>query len=447
MPRTKSPRNFLKTIAIASPCEVDWNSMRGNDQVRFCEHCQLNVHNISHMTRAQAERLVAKSNGRLCVQYVRDPNGRVVTLESGLKLHVLGRRVSRFAAGAFTAALSVSSAVAQTSSTTTADNASPPAATQTFSASSSLAGTITNAEGKPISGATVSLLNVQLGIALYTSTDYLGRYRLDNLRSASYEFRVVAPGYLPNEQSFYYIGENRQDQLDRVLVSETTTQDEPIEETVVVAQFSGGGAVAIVSAQNAFVRAAQDDDLDALSELLSPENVNLRDKQSGTTALEHAVKNANREMVQFLLDAGADVNLKDAAGETVLMMLDSEATADLVWDLINAGAKVNDHDEEGTTPLMRVAAGSNTEALKVLLDAGAEINARDKHGQTALMIAASEGNVNTVRALVLAGADINAVNEDKADALALAEDNDHATVVRFLKSKGAIAVVRSKKEE
>ena len=446
MPPTKSPRNLLKTITVLSPCEVDWNSMQGNDQVRFCEHCQLSVHNISQMTRAQAERLVAKSNGRLCVQYVRDPNGKVLTLQPGLKLHTLGRRVSRFAAGAFTAALSVSSAVAQTSSTTTADNASPPAATQIFSTGSSISGTISDSDGKPISGATVSLLNVQLSIALYTATDYLGRYRLDNLRSAGYEFRVVAPGYLANEQTFYYIGENRQDQVDRVLVSETTTQDLPIEGKEVV-QISGGGAVAIVSAQNAFVRAAQDDDLDALSELLSPENVNLRDKQSGTTALEHAVKNANREMVQFLLGAGADVNLKDAAGETVLMMLDSEATADLVWDLVNAGAKVNDHDEEGTTPLMRVAAGSNTEALRVLLDAGADINAKDKHGQTALMVAASEGNVNTVRALVLAGADINAINEDKADALALAEDNDHTAVVRFLKSKGAIAVVRPPKEE
>ena len=49
---------FLKNITIPSPCSADWNSMKGNDQVRFCEHCDLSVHNLSQMTRHQAERLV-----------------------------------------------------------------------------------------------------------------------------------------------------------------------------------------------------------------------------------------------------------------------------------------------------------------------------------------------------------------------------------------------------
>src|ERR1041385_8716776 len=165
MPATKSPRHFLKTITVPSPCTADWNSMRGNDQVRFCDHCQLHVHNVSQMTRAQAELLVARSNGKLCVRYVGDPNGSVITIDRAPKLYSLSRRVSRFAAGAFTAALSVSSAVAQTS-TTQADNANQPAATQVFS-TSSIAGTITDASGKPVSGATISLINADLNIALY----------------------------------------------------------------------------------------------------------------------------------------------------------------------------------------------------------------------------------------------------------------------------------------
>lgn len=48
-------KNFLNNLTIPSPCTADWNSMVGNDQVRFCEHCSLDVHNISLLTRRQAE--------------------------------------------------------------------------------------------------------------------------------------------------------------------------------------------------------------------------------------------------------------------------------------------------------------------------------------------------------------------------------------------------------
>ena len=52
-----APKNFLKNLTVPSPCPTDWNSMIGNDQVRFCEHCRFEVHNLSLMTRSQAERL------------------------------------------------------------------------------------------------------------------------------------------------------------------------------------------------------------------------------------------------------------------------------------------------------------------------------------------------------------------------------------------------------
>jgi len=152
--------------------------------------------------------------------------------------------------------------------------------------------------------------------------------------------------------------------------------------------------------------------------------------------------------VQLLLSAGAAVNAKNSAGETVLMMLDDDATSDLVWDLLNAGAEVNLRDKSGATALMHFASSHNLEALRTLLDAGAEVNAKDKQGRTPLMLAASEGLVNNVRALVLAGADINTIDEDEMDALTHATENDHTAVVRFLKSKGAMeTVARVEKEQ
>jgi hypothetical protein len=74
--------------------------MVGNDQVRFCEHCSLEVHNLSLTTRNQAQRLVARSNGRLCVRYHHDSAGKPLTLPVRQKLHRINRRVSQIAAGA-----------------------------------------------------------------------------------------------------------------------------------------------------------------------------------------------------------------------------------------------------------------------------------------------------------------------------------------------------------
>jgi hypothetical protein len=443
-----APKNFLNNITIPAPCTADWDSMIGNDQVRFCEHCSLDVHNLSLLTRNQAQQLVTRSKGRLCIRYHHDSTGRQITLPVAQKLHRIGRRVSRIAAGAFTATLSVTSAVAQNSANSQSGNWIPPNATQPqarWTVGSSIVGTITDQNGAVISGATISLLNEELNVALYVSTGFDGQFRIDNLQAGVYKLRIEAPGFTPDQTDGLYVQANGEARADRTLSVATIEETVEVEET---RQFVTMGAVAIISPEHPFVRAAQEDDLETVTALIAGMDVNLRDKRSGTTALEHAVINANREMVQLLLSAGANVNAKNAQGETVLMMFDDDATSDLVWDLLNAGAGVNLRNNSGATALMQIAVSNNLEALKTLLDAGAEVNTKDKQGRTALILAASEGLINNVRTLVLAGADINAIDKDDLDALAHADENDHAAVVRFLKSKGAMeTVARAEKEE
>jgi len=443
-------KNFLNNITIPSPCTADWNSMVGNDQMRFCEHCSLDVHNLSRMTRNQAQRLVARSNGRLCVRYHSDSSGKPLTLPLAQKLHRINRRVSRIAAGAFSATLSISSAVSQNSASAQ-QGVNPPNATQQsprWTPGSSLVGIIKDQNGALIPAATIFLSNPELRVALYASTGLDGQFTIDNLQAAVYRLRIEAPGFAADETEGIYLQSNGEMRVDRTLKIAQVEETVDIESNGSEIQtFSGGGAVAYVAPAHPFVKAAQEDDLEALTALIAGMDVNLRDHRSDTTALEHAVRNANREMVQLLLSAGADVNKTNDSGETVLMMLDDDATSDLIWDLVNAGANVNRKDKFGTTALMEVAASNNMDALKTLLDAGAEANAKNEEGQTALMLAASGGFVNSVRALVLAGADINAKDKEKLDALAHAIDNDHRVVVRFLKSKGAVETVAQVKKD
>ncbi|MGH9929818.1 MAG: ankyrin repeat domain-containing protein [Pyrinomonadaceae bacterium] len=443
-------KNFLNNVTINSPCSADWDSMIGNDQVRFCEHCNLDVHNLSRMTRTQAERLVARSNGRLCVRYHHDPAGRPLTLTVGQKLHRISRRVSRIAAGAFTATLSVTGAVAQSSTSFQSDSSNNPSATQPnarWAPGSSIVGTITDQNGAVIPGATIALSNEEFKVALYVSTGFDGQFKIDDLQAGVYKLRVEAPGFAVEENIGIYLQPNGEARVDRTLSVAAIEETVDVESNTLV-ENSISGSMVLVAPEHPFVRAAQEDDLEALTALIAAVDVNLRDPRTNTTALEHAVRNANREMVQLLLSSGANVNLKNSSGETVLMMLDDDATSDLMWDLINAGAKVNVKDASGNTALMQAATANNLEALKALIDAGAEVDLKNEQGRTALMLAASAGHVNIVRTLVLAGADINLTDEDDMNALAHAAENDHLPVVRFLKSKGAFeTVAKVEKEE
>jgi len=41
-----SQRDPLRDLVILEPCHVAWEEMKGDDRVRHCEHCQLDVHNF-----------------------------------------------------------------------------------------------------------------------------------------------------------------------------------------------------------------------------------------------------------------------------------------------------------------------------------------------------------------------------------------------------------------
>src|SRR5437868_9811315 len=89
------PIRTLDRITIPNPCDVDWESMIGNDQVRFCEHCNLHVTDLSSMTRQEAMRFVARSQGRICVRFIQRPDGGVLNRRMPEKLYRIGRHASR----------------------------------------------------------------------------------------------------------------------------------------------------------------------------------------------------------------------------------------------------------------------------------------------------------------------------------------------------------------
>lgn len=83
----------LETIRIASPCQADWNEMEGDAQSRFCRTCRKNVYNLSEMTRAEAEALVTRTEGHLCIRFYTRADGTVLTQDCPVGLRTVRRKL------------------------------------------------------------------------------------------------------------------------------------------------------------------------------------------------------------------------------------------------------------------------------------------------------------------------------------------------------------------
>jgi hypothetical protein len=90
--------SVLDHISIASPCPARWEDMEGNDRVRFCGQCRLNVYNLSAMERNEAEELVATHKGRLCAGFYRRVDGTILTRDCPVGLAAVRARVARVVA-------------------------------------------------------------------------------------------------------------------------------------------------------------------------------------------------------------------------------------------------------------------------------------------------------------------------------------------------------------
>jgi ankyrin repeat protein len=438
----------LDRLTISNPCNADWASMYGNDQVRFCEHCRLHVTNLSGITRYEAMRLVARSQGRLCVRYLVRPVTGVIPQSVPEKLYRISRRATRIAAGAFTATLSLSSAAAQTASRSQLDALRPiPAVANPGSSREtgvSLSGVVTDPNGAVVAGANVTLINTQSHLMFTYITGDDGAYKFSLLEAGRYNLIAEAPSFAKTEKPQFDLnfGANHSVNLG-LQIPELTAQVDiygPVNEVESVQ-----GGVSFREPEDPLVKSAYKNDVTEVARLaLSGADVNVVDKATNMTGLGFATENGNRDMINVLLSAGAGPNVTNTQGETPLMHLRENATVDLVRELLSAGAEVNARDESGSTPLIRVAAFGSFEVVKLLLDAGAKIDAKDDDGNTVLMSAALNEDTRLLRQLIKAGANVDAKNSNGVSAMTIAARSANADALKALIDAGASLGLQSK---
>ena len=129
-------------------------------------------------------------------------------------------------------------------------------------------------------------------------------------------------------------------------------------------------------------------------------------------ALAAAIRDADAQAVGKLIEAGADVNARDAEGNTPLILASFYAGPRCVELLLEKGADPNAANRSGVTALIRAA--TDYEKTRLLVDAGAKVRVRTADlGNTPLILAARRaGNSRTVRLLLERGAD--ATERDEA---------------------------------
>lgn len=71
----------LELIEIPDPCTVPWESMSGDDRIRFCGDCKKNVYNLSNLSQIEASNLLITNEGTVCIRMLKRADGTVVTDE------------------------------------------------------------------------------------------------------------------------------------------------------------------------------------------------------------------------------------------------------------------------------------------------------------------------------------------------------------------------------
>ncbi len=90
----------LDNLRVASPCDMNWDEMSGDARSRFCGKCAKHVYNLSNMTRAEGEALIAEKEGKLCVRFYQRADGTVLSADCPVGMRKLRfRRVVMAGAG------------------------------------------------------------------------------------------------------------------------------------------------------------------------------------------------------------------------------------------------------------------------------------------------------------------------------------------------------------
>jgi uncharacterized protein len=167
---------------------------------------------------------------------------------------------------------------------------------------------------------------------------------------------------------------------------------------------TAGPAVAQFSDSYTFLKAVRDSDGTKAMELLDKTGnpvLNTRDPSTGETALHIVIKQHNDTWLAFLLNKGAQTDLRDRDGNTPLHLAALAADGQAVGYLLAAKAKVDATNNSGETPLILAVHARDVAVVRQLIAAGANPKINDTiAGKSAADYAAEDSRGQVIAKLL-----------------------------------------------
>lgn len=140
----------------------------------------------------------------------------------------------------------------------------------------------------------------------------------------------------------------------------------------------------------------------------------------------------NMRAVQLFIEAGVDLEQKNAVGWTALMVASFMGSEQAALLLTTAGANVNARDKRGYGPLHWASNQGFAQVTELLVQKGAHVNVKSDKGLTPLLQAAARGHTDIVRFLIAKGAAVNDADDEGWTPLHKAVANGYEAVVDLL---------------
>ncbi|MCB1138625.1 MAG: ankyrin repeat domain-containing protein [Leptospiraceae bacterium] len=166
-------------------------------------------------------------------------------------------------------------------------------------------------------------------------------------------------------------------------------------------------------------------------------NPNVPAEMNGQTALHLATKKGSMELVQLLVDGGADLDPQDPARQTPLWGASFHNHPQIIRYLVEKGANLHHKDPAGNTAMSIAAAGGATESIAELASLGLNADEPNRFGRTPLFDAIDHNQPGAVQALLKLGADPNRTTASGKTPLQSARHRGNPDILRMLQEAGA----------
>ena len=151
----------------------------------------------------------------------------------------------------------------------------------------------------------------------------------------------------------------------------------------------------------------------------------------GSSPLLFAAQAGWKEVIQILLNAGANINFKSESGYDAIYFATEGEHTNIVKLLIECGIDID------PTNIHYASATEQIDIIKLLLDHGVDINSKTQSGHNCLHYAVYNNRYASAKVLISRGADINAKGKSKQTPLHYAASRGQIEIVMLLLENGA----------